>query len=137
MLSPVLAKTDRTSSEYLRDKKHLAVMNPVAEKIAEKAIKKALKKELGGKFKVQFDGYTLSSMKAGIFKNLVITGKNLDIEDIEIPYLQLKSITDYNWIDYRQEPMIYKSDMDFAYTIQLDEDSINSALKNKKYQKKA
>lgn len=136
VLTPVFAKTDKTSAEYLRNKKHLAVMNPVAEKIAEKAIKKAIKKECGGKYKVEFNGYTLGSMKAGIFKNLVITGRNLKIDEIEIPSMQFKSITDYNWIDYRQEPIVYKSDMEFAYSMHLDEDSINSALKNKKYKEK-
>lgn len=136
ILSPVFAKADKTSVEYLRNRKHLAVMNPIAEKIAEKAIKKAIKKECGGKYKVEFDGYTLGSMKIGIFKNLIITGKNLEVEGIEIPYLQLKSITDYNWIDYRQEPMAYKSDMEFAYSLHLDEDSVNYALKNKKYKEK-
>ncbi len=135
-LSPVLAKTDKISAEYLTDKKHLSVMNPLVEKIAEKAIKKSLKKEFGGKYKVEFDGYTLKSMKAGIFKNLVIIGKNLNVDDIEIPYLSLKSITNYNWIDYRQEPLIYKSDMEFSYSMLLNEDSVNSALKNKNYPKK-
>ena len=136
VISPVFAKTDKTSAKYLQDKKHLAVMNPLAEKIAEKAIKKSLKKEFGGQYKVKFDGYTLGSMKAGIFKNLIITAKKMEIDEREIPYLQLKSITDYNWIDYRQEPIIYKSDMEFAYSMHLDEDSINSALKNKKYKEK-
>lgn len=133
--SSVFAKTDKTSAEYLRDKKHLSAMNPLVEKIAEKAIKKSLKKECGGKYKVEFDGYTLGSMKVGIFKNLLITGKNLEIDEIEIPYLQLKSVTDYNWIDYRQDPMIYKSDMEFSYSLHLNEDSINSALKSPKYKK--
>ena len=69
----------------------------------------------------------------GIFKNFVVKGKNLKIDEIEIPYLKLTSVTDYNWIDYKAEPMVYKSDMTFLYEMDLTEDSINSALKHKFY----
>ena len=131
----VNAKTDKTTAEYLRDKKHFSIMNPLAENIAEKAIKNTLKKEIQGKYKVNFDGYTLGSMKVGIFKNLVITGKKLKINDIEIPYVKLKSITDYNWIDYKQDPIVYKTDMTYAYEIHLSEESINIALKSQNYRK--
>ncbi|MBE7710604.1 MAG: hypothetical protein E7Z92_00540 [Cyanobacteria bacterium SIG31] len=134
--TPALAKTDRDSSDYLKDRKHIALMNPLVEKVAEKAIKKSLKKEFGGNFNIELDGYTLSSMKKGIFKNLVITGKNLEVENIEVPYLHLKSITDYNWVDYKKDPIEYKSDMTFAYEMHLTEKSINTALKNKKYDKR-
>ena len=75
-------------------------------------------------------------MRAGIFKNFVVKGKNLEIDEIEIPYLKLTSVTDYNWIDYKAEPMVYKSDMTFLYEMDLTEDSINSALKHKSYKKK-
>lgn len=136
IMLPVFAKTDKNSVEYLKEKKHLSLMNPVVEKIAEKAIKKSLKKEFKGSYKVDFDGYTLGSMRAGIFKNFVVKGKNLEIDEIEIPYLKLTSVTDYNWIDYKAEPMVYKSDMTFLYEMDLTEDSINSALKHKSYKKK-
>ena len=136
IMLPVFAKTDKNSVEYLKEKKHLSLMNPVVEKIAEKAIKKSLKKEFKGSYKVDFDGYTLGSMRAGIFKNFIVKGKNLEIDEIEIPYLKLTSVTDYNWIDYKAEPIVYKSDMTFIYEIDLTEDSINSALKHKSYKKK-
>lgn len=135
ILSPVIAKTDKTSAEYLQNKKHFAIMNPLAESIAEKVIKSSLKKETGAKFKVKFEGYTLSSMKKGIFKNLIITGKNVQVDDIEVPYIRLRTITDYNWVDYTQDPVVFKSDMTFAYDIDLSEKTINDALKSKEYRK--
>ena len=67
--APAFSKTDKTSADYLKNKKHFAIMNPIAESIAQKIIKKSLKKDIGeGKYKVKFEGYTLSSMKKGIFK---------------------------------------------------------------------
>ena len=52
--SPVFAKTDKCSKEYLQDKKHFAIMNPIAESFAQRAIKKSLKKETDKNFKVKF-----------------------------------------------------------------------------------
>lgn len=133
---PVFAKTDKTSAEYLKNKKHLAIMNPIVENVAEKAIKKTLKKELGdGRYKVKFEGYTLGSMKKGIFRTLNITGKNLEIDEIPVPYLSLKSITDYNWIDFKEDPVKIKSDITFSYDLDLTEKSISSAMKQKEFQK--
>lgn len=136
-VTSVIAKTDRTSAEYLRNKKHLAIMNPIAESTVQKIIKKVLKKEVGkGDYNVKFTGYTLSSMKKGIFKTIEIESENLTIEEIPIPYVKVKTVTDYNWIDITQKPPIVKTDMIFDYNIELTEKSINSALKQKNYEKK-
>ena len=135
--SPVLARVDKTDAEYLKNKRHFAIMNPIAESVVEKAIKKNLKKEMGsGYYKVRFNGYTLSSLKKGIFKNLEITGKNVETEGIHIPYLNLKNATHYNWIDLDSDPITVKSDMAFNYSLILDETSLNDALKHKSFDKK-
>ena len=133
--SPVFAKADRCSKEYLQEKKHFAIMNPIAEGFAERAIKKTLKKETDKNFKVKFDGYTLSSMKQGVFKNLEMSGEDFKIDDIDVVYLNVKTLTDYNYIDYRQKPIVMKSDMVYAYEIHLNESSINTALDKKDYKK--
>lgn len=133
---PVIAQVDKTSAEYLKNKKHFAIINPLAEKVVEKIIKKSLHKEVGhGNYKVRFEGYTLGSMKKGIFKNLEIEGKNLEVDEIPVKQLELKTLTDYNWIDFNETPIKIKSDLLFAYQMQLTEKSINAALKQKDYQK--
>lgn len=125
---------DRTSQEYLKNHKHFAIMNPVAESFAEHTIKSALAKETGGKYTVKFDGYTLGSMKKGIFKNLEITGKDVVVDEIPLPYVHVKSLSDYNYVDYTQNPVVFKSDMKYEYDILLSEESMNKALKHSNYQ---
>ena len=124
---------DKYSKEYLTTHKHFSIMNPMAEKIAENVIQKSLKKETKGEYKVQFDGYTLSSMKKGIFKKLIIQGKNLEVEGITIPQVNLKTDTDYNYIEYDKNPVVFKSDMIFSYELFLSAESLNQALANKNY----
>jgi hypothetical protein len=132
---PCLAKVDTNSEAYLKSKKHIAIMNPAAESVVQKAIKKQLKKETGADFDVKFTAYTLSSLKKGIFKYLELSGNDILVDGVEVPYVKLKTLTDYNWIDYKKDPPIMKSDMTFAYTLHLSEKTINATLKDKQYRK--
>ena len=129
----VCAQADKISSEYLKNKKHFSILNPFVEKIAEKSIKKSLKKSTGENFAIRFDGYTLYSMKKGVFKNLEIEGDNFQINGIDVKYLKIKTLSDYNKIDYTKKPIVINTDMVYEYELQLTENSINQALDNKKY----
>ena len=133
--SSVLAKTDRSSAEYLKNKRHFAPLNPLVETVAQKVIKNSLKKSTGENFKVKFDGYTLYSMKQGVFKNLELEGDKFQISGIDVEYLKLKSITDYNKVNYKQNPAVIETDMTYAYELHLTESSINQALEHKDYKK--
>ena len=71
-ISPTLSAKDKFSEEYLKGSYHPFSMSFVGEKVVNSAIKQALKKEAPGHYKVQFKGYTLASIKKGIFKYLEI-----------------------------------------------------------------
>ncbi len=136
MTTAAFAASNRTSEEYLKNKKHFSILNPFAENCAEKIIKKALKKEVGnGHYKVKFECYTVSSLKKGIFKTLNIQGKKLLIDNIPVKSLNLNTQTDYNWIDFKASPIKVKSDIIFDYNLELSEESLNQALEDKDYQK--
>ena len=130
---PVFASTDKMSQEYLKGKKHFSPVTFIAENTAEKVLEKALKKNTKSDFDVKIKAYNLSSMKEGIFKYAEFSTKDLVIEEIPIVMLNIKTDSDYNWIDYRENPIICKSDMVYSYTLHLTEDSINQALKHKEY----
>ena len=134
IMLPVSASTDKYSKEYLQSKKHIAIINPFAEFAVEQGIKKALKKETKGKYDVKFTAYNLSSLKKGIFKSFEITGTELKSNDLTIPYVHLTSLSDYNYIDYKSDPVVFKSDMEFRYDIDITEETINSALNDRQYQ---
>ena len=131
----VFASQDKCSKEYLQSKKHFSLSRIIAEKIATRGIKSALKRETGVKFDVKFEGYTASSIKKGVFKTIELTGKDAKIDGIDVPYIYLKSLDNYNYIDYNQNPVVYKTDMSFAYDLLLSEESINQALEKSDYNK--
>ena len=129
------AGIDRLSQEYLQSTNHFTLSKPLAEAVAKRAIRKALKKETGVKFDVIFEGYPTSSIKKGIFKNLELTGNDAEIQGISVPYIHLKTLTDYNYIDYTQNPIVFKSDMTYEYELLLSDEAINAALKDSDYNK--
>lgn len=134
---PVFAKTDRTSVEYLKNKRHFAIVNPIAENFVEKLINKALKEKVGKfRYKTKFEIYTLSSLKRGIFKRAEVTAYDFSFDNIPIKYVNIKSLDEYIWIDVKSDPMKFKSDANLEYNIELTEESINAALDKKDYQKK-
>jgi hypothetical protein len=129
------ASVDRLSQEYLQNTKHFTLTKPLAEMIAKRALKKALKKETGTNFDVKFEGYTTSSIKRGVFKSIEIEGKDVNVDNVVVPYVHFKSLDDYNYIDYTKNPIVFKCDMTYTYDIILDEDAINTALKDSDYKK--
>lgn len=126
---------DKYSVEYLQGKNHFLITKCLAEHAVKKAIKKAIKKETGTNFDVKFEGYTLSSIKRGVFKSIEIEGKDVNIDGITVPYVHLKSLDDYNYIDYTKNPIEFKCDMTYAYDLLLDDEAINAALKDSDYNK--
>ena len=77
----------------------------------------------------------LQVLKKGIFKNLELTGNDAEIQGISVPYIHLKTLTDYNYIDYTQNPIVFKSDMTYEYELLLSDEAINAALKDSDYNK--
>lgn len=134
-LSSVCAKTDRTSAEYLQNKKHFSPFNCFAEIAVEKAIKKSLKKSTGEKFDVKFNAYTLYSLKKGIFKSIELSGDKFQVNGIDVEGLKVKSLSNYNRIDYEKNPPVIETDMVYEYELLLTEKSINQALEHKEYKK--
>jgi len=126
---------DKYSIEYLQGKNHFSPSKCLAESSVKRAVKKALKKETGANFDVNFEGYTLSSIKRGIFKSIEISGKDVKYNNFVIPFVHLKSLDNYNYIDYTKNPIVFKCDMTYAYDILLDDESINVALENNNYKK--
>ncbi|MBE7703423.1 MAG: hypothetical protein E7Z89_05155 [Cyanobacteria bacterium SIG28] len=132
---PAHAGYDKTSEDYLKNRRHITPITPAVENFAQTVVKSALKKETGRNFKVKLSAYTLSSMRKGIFKSLDVYGNDVEIKGINLSFVHVYTLSDYNWIDYKQNPPVFKSDINCAYEIGLSQDAINEALLAPKYQK--
>jgi hypothetical protein len=133
---PVFAGVDKASEEYLKGKKHYSLITPLTENFVQKILKNSLKQGKNGKFETKFVGYSFYSLRKGVFKHLEIIGRDVDVDEMVIPYLKVATVSDYNKIDYRKKPIVVMSDIDCVFDIHLTEQNINTALQNPKYKKK-
>ena len=125
--------TDKYSEAYLKGKKHFSLLTPLAETATSIIIKSTLKSEAKGKYKVKCSAYNLSSLKKGILKNIEVYGKNVYLETVKIPILNVKTVTNYNRIDYTQNPIVIKSDIILDYYTEINENTLKQIIETEKY----
>lgn len=59
----------------------------------------------------------------GRFKSIVISGKNLDIEGVHLSSLELKTLCDFNYVQFNRNPIKFKENLIIRFsTIITDED---------------
>jgi len=109
----------------------------LAEKTAQSILKSQIKKEAQGDFDVKLKSYSLPDLKAGRFKSLEITGKNVVTDDVYISYLKLKTLCDYNYIvvDPKNHTATFKEDFGMAFATRITETDLNNTMKANGYKK--
>ena len=70
------------SNGFARALSNATGTNFIAEKAAQSIIKSQIKKEAKGSFNVKVDSFSLPDLKAGRFKGIEITGKDIVADDV-------------------------------------------------------
>ncbi len=111
-------------------------LNFTRTKVSEAVMKKSLKKSLQGKVDINIQSYSAKDLSNGIFKSLKITGKDVSIDDIYVSSLELKSLCDFNYIEYdKKGNMVFKEEFPMSFAIQMSNDDINRTMQSEKYKK--
>ena len=113
-------------------------LNFTQTKISEAVLKKSISKTLKGdkNLKVDIESYSAKDLKNGIFKSLLISGENVVVEDIYLSSLELKSLCDFNYVQYdKKGNLTFKEDFPMSFNITMDSDNINNTMKSDKYKK--
>lgn len=117
------------ASPFVRITTNLFGYNFIAKKIASSAIEKALNKSAKGDYKVSIDSFSGVDLKKGIFKGMTIDGSNISVDDeLYVSRLYMKTTSDYNYIDYKQRPIVFKTEVPMDYKILITEDDLNKSL---------
>ena len=109
--------------------------NFIAEKIGESLTKKAISKEItNGKINVNLKSFSTRDLKAGRFKSLEITGKDVIVDGIYISYFDTKTLCDFNYVvQDKNGDFIVKEDIPvYAKTI-ITEDNLNKTMNSADY----
>lgn len=111
--------------------------NFIAEKVGESLVKKAIKKNIvSGKISANLDSYSTRDLKAGRFKSLEITGKDVDIEGIYISYFNAKTLCDFNYIAKdKDNNYIVKENIPIAFNTEITEEDLNKTMNSSDYKR--
>lgn len=109
--------------------------NILAQQVAQSLIKRELKKDSGENFKVKVGSYSLADLKAGRFKSLDISGKNLDLDGVYVSYLDFKTLCDFNYIvfDKANDTIFFKEAFPMSYSIVMNENDLNNTMNTGTY----
>ncbi len=104
-----------------------------AEAIIKKSISKTVK---GDKLDVSLDSFSAKDLDNGIFKSLAITGKNINVSGIYLSSLELKTLCDFNYVEYdKKGNLTFKEDLPMSFNVSISADDINKTMKSDRYQK--
>ena len=104
--------------------------NLLAKKVATVALKKSLNKSAKGEYKIKFDSYSGVDLKKGKFRGLVIDGENISVDDeLYVSKLHMETTSKYNYVDYKKDPIVFKTDLPLKYNVEISEDDLNKSIK--------
>lgn len=109
----------------------------LSEKIGEKLVKKAIKKNIvSGDIKADLDAYSVRDLKAGRFKSLEVSGKNVDIQGIYISSFNAKTLCNFNYIaNDKKGNYIVKEDIPASFNAVVTEEDLNKTMNSSDYKR--
>ncbi len=111
--------------------------NFLASKIGESLTKRAIKKEItSGKIDVNLRSFSTRDLKAGRFKSLEITGKNIVTDGVYITYFNTKTLCDFNYVVQNKDGnVIVKEDIPVSVKTIISEDDLNNTMTSSDYKR--
>lgn len=105
----------------------------ISEAVIEKSINKCVK---GNKLNVALDSYSAKDLANGIFKSIRISGKNVSIDGIYLSSLDVKSLCEFNYVEYdKNGNIVFKEDFPMSFNIEMSNDDINKTMQSERYKK--
>ena len=109
----------------------------LAEKIGQGILKKTVKKNIiSGKIKSDVKSYSATDLKAGRFKSVKISGKDVNIQGVHISSFEAKTLCNFNYITQdKNGNVVVKEDMPLAISVVMTEDDLNNTMNSSDYKR--
>jgi len=105
--------------------------NFLTRKIVQKEIAKALKKETGSDFKVHFNSFWGTNIAKGEFSGLKAVSKNYSDKKLKAQNLEITTICPYNKIGYKNDKLIFDTNIILNFVAEVNEANLSEMLKQK------
>ena len=124
-----------TSTKLRAFLSNITGMNLTRTKISETVLKKVISKSVKqGKLNVNINSYSGNDLAKGIFKSLNISGKNINIDGIQLSSLNLKTLCNFNYVKYDKKGNLeFREDFPMSFDIQMSADDLNKTMESEKY----
>lgn len=105
----------------------------LSEKIAQARIKEQLKALTRQKLDVNVKTYSLMDLIHGRFKSITISGKNLNIKGVYLTSLELKTLCDFNYIQFDKNPIKFKENTIIGFSTIISDADLTKTMKSSGY----
>lgn len=105
----------------------------LSEKVAEFRIRKEIKKITKQKVNVSVKSYSIQDLLHGRFRSITITGKNLNIKGVHLSYLGLKTLCDFNYVQFDKNPIKFKENTIVGFTTIISDNDLMKTMKSSGY----
>lgn len=105
----------------------------LSEKIAQYRIKNELRKITKEKLDVSVKSYSILDLLRGKFKAITISGKNLNINGVYLTSLELKTLCDFNYVQFDKTPIIFKENMIIGFTTIISDEDLTKTMQSNGY----
>jgi virulence-associated protein VapD len=99
--------------------------------VAQGIIKKQLKKATKQNFSVKVKAYSVQDLKAGKFKSLKVSGKNLNFDGIALSSLEFNTLCDFNYFDLNTKTL--QENMALKFAIEMSDSDLRSTMRSSGY----
>lgn len=119
----------KTAPGFVRVTTNMLGYNMITRHIAQNVVKKSLNKSVKGDYDVKIDSFSGVDLKKGKFRGLTIVGKDLCLDDeVYFSRLYMKTLSDFNYIDYKKKPVVFKTDIPMEYSVEISEYDLNKTV---------
>lgn len=105
----------------------------LSEKIAQIRIKEELKKATKQNFDVSVKSYSIQDLLHGRFKAITISGKNLNINGVHLTSLKLKTLCDFNYVQFDKNPIKFKENMIIGFFTTISDKDLMKTMQSSGY----
>lgn len=105
----------------------------LSEKIAEARIREELKKTTKQKFNVFVKSYSFQDLLYGRFKSITISGKKLNIDGVYLTSLEMRTLCDFNYVQFDNNPIIFKENMIIGFSTVISDEDLMNTMKSRGY----
>lgn len=105
----------------------------LSEKIAQFRIREELKRATKQNFDVSVRSYSIQDLFFGRFKSVTISGKELNINGVHLTSLKLKSLCDFNYVQFDKTPIKFKENMIIGFSTTISDEDLLKTMQSSGY----